>query len=93
VGKTMHIGKGRFSRADWESHIFGDRTIEPRIPERWNTESFASLGWALLADNALKAGDVSRAEELMRIAYIVAEKTPRSCLACGDLDFADGPTN
>jgi hypothetical protein len=40
----------------------------------WDIASSAPHAWAILADNAMKAGNVQRAEELVGLAYLAYDR-------------------
>jgi hypothetical protein len=77
-------------KSSWngEARRSNDHDGESRAPFSCDIGSLSSLGWALLADEALKRGDLNRAEELLRVAYSVAEKLPRRWLGSCDMDVA-----
>jgi hypothetical protein len=65
-----------------------DDDFEPSPANQYGIKSMSSLGWALLAGDALMEGDVNRAEELLLVAYNVAEKLPRAWLGSSDAEVA-----
>jgi hypothetical protein len=44
--------------------------LRPSVTAPWDIAPYAPHAWALLADNAIKDGDIGRAEELIQIAYM-----------------------